>query len=480
MKTFVLRSGRKIPGSRDFVASQGWLVPFLSSACLFAVLVGSNLLVGCGGGSASTTPQPSANSSGGGSSGSNSSAALLVSLGEYASVQGQIVALELSVDSVTLRSSSGDVALLSTPRRIEVGRLKAEPLLLGHAPQGKYSGIAIAVSNPEISYFDAGGVLHENVAGSLTSSNATNSSAFSLDSTPTAVDLNLLLPVDFSGNAVSVTPAFNFSTRGGRTSNLVGRVTTVGSNSFALDIGNGTFTFATDPNTTFQGLNGLSGLSAGMTVEVDAAFGSDGIFRATQVGLENNLPSAELAEGLAYTTSLAQMQVVVREVHVPAGVALPEVGKALSVAANASTQFAFSNGADLNNLDFTPSFDALTIARGQNLRISTTNGSAATFTADQLKLEEQSLDGIAGAVGAGSVSGQFTFPINLDANSAFAQLTGQTSVLVTVQPSTEKFLYLGSENCVPCIAGGTVRVRGLLFFSGGQYRLVAEWLAVTS
>ena len=42
----------------------------------------------------------------------------------------------------------------------------------------------------------------------------------------------------------------------------------------------------------------------------------------------------------------------------------------------------------------------------------------------------------------------------------------------------QKFLYFGQEDCVPCIKDGYVRVQGLLFFSAGQYRLVASEIAV--
>src|SRR4029077_21217415 len=225
-------------------------------------------------------------------------------------------------------------------------------------------------------------------------------SEFSFDSTPRGINLNLFLSVSLgSGSAVTVSPGLNFSTGGGPTKHLVGRVATVVSGSFTSDVGNGTFTFATDSSTEFQGLTGLSGLTAGMTVEVDAVLGSGGTFRATKVKLENDVPSAQVVEGLTLSTSLAQIEMLVREVHGPVESSLPGVGKALTVAANASTQFRLEpDDIDLSNLNFTPSFDALTIIKGQNVRAATANGSATTITADQLKLEEQSLDGTAGAV----------------------------------------------------------------------------------
>jgi hypothetical protein len=469
----------KVLGSRGFEASHRGLALCRKRPWLFAVLLGVTLLLGCGGGSRIVPPPGGSGNGGSGNGGSAGSTALLVSLGEFARVPDQTVSFEITMESVVLRSSHGDVSLLSNPRRVEISRFKAEPLLLGRVPQGHYNGVVISVSNPETSFIDSTGVLHENVAASLTSSTVTNPSEFSFDATPRGFSMNLFLSVDFAGNGVSVTPALNFSTGGGPTNDLVGRVTTVGGSSFTIDIGNRAFTFATDSRTQFQGVTAVTGLRAGMTVEADAVLASDGTLRATRVELENDDSTASVVEGLVLSASLAQLQMLVREVHGAGGVTLPAVGKAITVDANSSTQFRLDpDGIDLKNLDFTPTFDALTVSPGQNLRATTATGGATTITADLIKLEKQCLDGIAGTVSPGAVSGQFSFPVNLAADSAFAQLTGQRSVLVILQPSTQKFLYFGLEDCVTCIVGGGVRVRGLLFFSGGQYRLVAEWLAV--
>jgi Domain of unknown function (DUF5666) len=460
------------------------------------------LLVGCGAGGGSL-PSPSGSSgsgsnggsgsggSGGGNGGTSSgSTAVLVNLGEFADVPDNIVAFELTIDSISLRSSSGgDVELPLVPRRIELSRLKAEPLLLSNVAQGKYRGVVIGFSNPKVSLIDSSGVLHENVAAAFNSSTATNPSEFSIGSTPMAINLNPVFGVSLGDGVVTVTPWLNFSTGGVPTKDLVARIIGLGSSSIWLDgdalpstvdpgFYDGGFTYTTDSSTEFQGVNDLGGLTNGMTVEVDAVLGSGGTLHATRVKLESD-PSEIVVEGLALDLDVAQLQMLVREVHRPSGVSLPEIGKALTVDTNVATQFHLEPAdIDLNNLDFAPNFDALTIAPGQNVRVAAASGGATTVTANTLKLEKQSFDGGAGTVTASSVSGQYSLPLNLATDSAFAQLTGHTSVLVTLQPSTQKFLYFGLEDCVTCIAGGPVRVRGLLFFSGGQYRLVAEWLSV--
>ena len=473
---------------------------------LFTLLHNLLLLVGCGAGGA-TLPSPAGGGSNGGSGGaagvaggvaggggnSSGSTAVLVNLGDFASLPDNIVSFELTIDAVSLRSANGDIALLGDPRRFEVSRLKAEPLVLANLPQGKYSGIVIDVSNPEISFIDSGGVLHENIAASLTSSSVTNPSEFGFGATPGSINLNLFLEASFGGDGgITVKPALNFSTGGQPTKDLVGRILGTDGDHVDLDVigllpmydpswfyGAGAFSFATDSSTDLQNFHSLSYLTTGRTAEVDAVLGTDGTFHATKVRLENDDASKVVTEGIVLHQASPQLKMMVREVHGPGDVTLPEVGKSLTVNANAVSEFRFDpDGIDLNNLDFTPTFDALTIVPGQNVRAAAASGSATVIAADQLKLVKQSVDGTPGAVTANSVSGQYSFPLNLSPDSAFAMLTGHTTVYVTLQPSTQKYLYFGAEDCVSCIVGAPVRVRGLLFSTGGQYRLVAEWLAV--
>jgi len=488
VKTLVLKSVAKGLGSQDFEGSRRGLARSLRRSRILAFLLGLTLLLGCGGGRV----PPSGSDGGGGST------AVLISLGDLAAMPGdsgppvdQIVSFVLTIESVSVHSSSGSVQLLSNPRRVELSRdlLKHEPLLLANVARGHYSGLVVKVSNPEVSFIDPSGMLHEGVAASLAS--PTINIPFSVGSNPVFLILRPLLASSVSfggGDLVTVTPKFDtfgpveVQNGVGIISDLVGRVATVSGSSITIDINsigykweqNGTLTFATNSSTEFQGVAALDELSAGMTVEVDAILYSDGTCRANKIEVENNVATAAVTEGIVRSLAPSQLQMMVREVHGPDDLTIPAVGKLLTANANASTQFRVeSEHVDLHNLDFTPTFDALNIAAGQNVRAAGGGGSATTIAADQLKLEEQSLNGIGGTVTPGAVSGQFTFPLNVTADSAFAQLTGQTSVLVTLQPGTWGSGEWGYP-CISCIAGNHVRVRGLLFFSGGQYRLVAE------
>ena len=67
-----------------------------------------------------------------------------------------------------------------------------------------------------------------------------------------------------------------------------------------------------------------------------------------------------------------------------------------------------------------------------------------------------------GTVSAASASG---FTLTLNANSAFATLTGQTTVTVSIVSGTN--LKVTPAN------GNVVRVRGLVFVNAGAYTMLA-------
>jgi hypothetical protein len=97
---------------------------------------------------------------------------------------------------------------------------------------------------------------------------------------------------------------------------------------------------------------------------------------------------------------------------------------------------------------------------------------AGTITASQLELEPQGLSGTASvAISSGATT---SFTLNLPSQCAFATLTGATSVTIFQQPKTT---VVGLSS----IASGTsVHAFGLLFFDGGQWKMVASRIGATS
>jgi hypothetical protein len=106
-----------------------------------------------------------------------------------------------------------------------------------------------------------------------------------------------------------------------------------------------------------------------------------------------------------------------------------------------------------------PAFDASHIGKGQRVEADTGSSTATPMAADKLKLREQAL---VGTVSAASASG---FTLTLNASSAFAILTGQSTVAVSVASGTNLKVTPANTN--------TVRVRGLIFFNAGTYSMIA-------
>ena len=465
------------------------------------------LMLGCGGGR-STGPVPAppylpgpGTGTGSGTGGSNNgpdnggdSTAVLVNLSGFDSVPDHIVSFELKIESVTLHSSEKNISLLDgqfTPRSFEFTRqsLTLEPLFFGKVPRNRYSGITIIVSNPTIVFMDASGILHS-VPASLTSDTQVINIPFDVGSAPMFFDLTLLGDsVSFGeGDVVKVAPHFavfgpwKVQNSVGTVNGLVGRVTSVGPGSFGVSVGRDypccfpgaveDFAFAINSNTEFHGVAGLDVLKEDMTVEVDAGFYADGSLLASKVKLLSNLPSAVVFEGITLNAAPSQFKLLIRDIQEPYEVFGAPDGGIVNVAD--STQFHVdAEDVDLKNLNFSPIFDALTMAPGQNVR-ATAASAANAANPDQVRLEQQEIEGVAADLTAGSVPYQYSFPLRFGADSALARITGADSVLVVVQPST----YLDTGDplaaCVSCIPGKRVRARGLLFYSGGQYQLVAS------
>ena len=91
---------------------------------------------------------------------------------------------------------------------------------------------------------------------------------------------------------------------------------------------------------------------------------------------------------------------------------------------------------------------------------------AGTMTASNLELEPQ---GLSGTVATTITSGAATsFALTLPSDSAFTTQTGATSVTVYQQTGTT--ISGGSS----IASGSTMHAFGLLFFDGGQWKMVAS------
>lgn len=449
----------------------------LAFRLVIAALFGTAVLLssGCGGG-ASDIPNATPATSG---------TQTLVNMGD--TPVDRVVDLEITVTSIVLTDTGGGtVSVLSSPTRIELTHLAGtvEPISLSKVPPGTYTKATIKVANPEVEFVnDAGQVVEAAVTLTTDTATVNFSPSLTIGSVPTVLnfdfDVAASLTLNTTNNTATITPTFTVSTsavaaqnqqddESGEMEDLTGTVTNVSPPNFTISVQQTAqnLTFITDSNTQFEGIAGVSALTNGMIVEVDAVTQADGSLLAKEVEVEG-INGMEL-EGLVTSVTgvpVTQFQMVVQDEE-SAG-SMPALGSTVTVNVTDGTNFRFENDdVDLSNLPFTPTFDRNTLGKAQQVEVDTNNsGTGTTVTADKVKLERQALSGTVS--GVSSSGGQTIFTLTVAPDSAFALLTGSTTLTVVKQPGTEL------KGISSIFDGEAVRVRGLLFFDGASYTLVA-------
>ncbi|MCU1255922.1 MAG: hypothetical protein JWM83_2221, partial [Candidatus Angelobacter sp.] len=281
-------------------------------------------------------------------------------------------------------------------------------------------------------------------------------------------DLDLASSVVLSGTpptSATVTPKFNVTTAtannsdedSGEMDDVHGSVTAIAAPNFTIQTKTSSIVFATDASTQFKdGITSLSQLKMGDIVEVDGTTKPDGSKLATKVEVESSQSGKE-AEGLiTVVTGTPATQITIAHQVDSSSSTTPPV--TLDVAISATTKFSVRTD-KLNLGGAAPAFDTSHIGKGQRVEADSGNSTATPIVADKLKLREQAL---VGTVSAASASG---FTLTLNASSAFATLTGQSTVAVSTVSGTNLKVTPANTN--------TVRVRGLIFFNAGAYSMIA-------
>ncbi|HEY2499743.1 MAG TPA: DUF5666 domain-containing protein [Candidatus Angelobacter sp.] len=392
----------------------------------------------------------------------------------------QIVKFELSVSSLTLTGSAGTSNtgnLLSKTSEVEFVHEAGsfEPLALVNIPPGTYSGASLTVGNPELVVLNnAVPPAPVKIPATLSSPSVTVTftapiTVTSSNSSVINFDLDLASSVTLAGTpptSATVNATFNVTTAtannsdedSGEMDDVHGSVTAIAAPNFTIQTETSSITFATNTTTQFKdGITSLSQLKVGDIVEVDGTTNADGSKLATKIGVEEG-QSGEEAEGVitAVTGSPATQITIAHQVD-SSGSTTPPV--TMDIAIGAGTTFSVRTD-KLNLGGTTPAFDASHIGTGQRVEADTGSSTATPMAADKLKLREQALVGtVSGATASG-------FTLTLNANSAFAALTGQSTIAVSVVN--------GSDLKVTPTNTNTVRVRGLIFFNAGAYSMIAS------
>lgn len=460
----------------------------LAGISILGLLVVAFLIMsGCGGGSSSTpsgtNPGPAAKS------------AAQIKMGDAPA--DRVVSFDVTAGPITLTPASGAaVTALSGSRRLELTHLSgtSEPLVLLNLPQGSYTSASLTVSSPEVTFINSLGALVKlqpafNQVITLNFSPALNVGS---SSSVINIDLNVAssLTFDSSGNVTGVnlsSSSFTFSTAAiaagnnqnsddGELEDTTGMVTSVSGTSFTMNVGQNSvaLTFTTDTNTQFSDGASLATM-ANTIVKVEGITNSDGSLYAKEVeGIENS-SGAEL-EGLVTQVSgnpASQLSVVAQD-GIGNGVDDTVVGSSL-VANVTGAQYKVNKGnIDTSGIGGLPSpptfaFDASTVHAGQRVEVESIGAVAgAAVTAEKVKLQQQSLNGTVSGLAGPTTAGPVTFTLTVPSDSAFAMLSGTTTVTVFWQPGTDL------HNLASVSNGNSVRVRGLVFFTGSSFNMIAR------
>jgi hypothetical protein len=412
---------------------------------------------------------------------------LMVTMGDAPS--DRVIAFALTINTMTLTGGSNP-SVITTPTQIEFVRNAGtfQPLVTASIPSGTYTGASLTVSNPVVVAIDSVSHLPVQLTAALstTTVNVTFNNPLMVNAATaeTDFDLDLANSVTISGNTATINPVFHVSTKivhdqdNDGFKDVRGVVTTISSPNFMVASRqmDQIFSFSTDSNTKFEGITGLSQLSAGMIVEVDAQVQSGGTLLAKRVEVDEDSDDSVAAEGfIASVTGSPATSFMLSNDFASGPIAallnLLGIGTGVTVNIGTNTTFSMSDGDEINESGLPVKFDANDLGKAQRVEVETMHqggfqASGLVLTADRVRLLQQSLAGT-----VSNLSGS-TLTLTLASDSAFALLTGQTAVTVQVSGNTQ-------GNDTPIANGNSVRVRGLLFFDGTTqtYTLVTSHIS---
>jgi hypothetical protein len=262
----------------------------------------------------------------------------------------------------------------------------------------------------------------------------------------------------FTVTSITTPASANQDDNSGEIEDVHGTVTNVTAPNFTIQTSQATLTFITDIYTNFEdGIAQLSDLKVGDIVEVDGMTRADGTKYASKISVDGESTGEEVEGIITSVTGAPATSISIADQVDSSGSATPPTS--VNVAINSGTTFTVR--ADKLSLSSLPAFDASHIGKGQRVEADSATAGFPTL-ATNLKLREQALVGTVAATPAPSPS---SFTLNLSSTSVFGSLSATTSIAVIV-PN-------GVTLKVTPTAGATVLVRGLVFFDGTTYTMVA-------
>src|SRR5579859_7878809 len=454
------------------------LVTRLFIACM--VIAALALSTGCGGGGAASNAGPTPTPAPGTSSAQ-------VRFGDAPA--DSVIAFEVSVSALSLTpAGGGSPVAVSVPasNRIELTHAsgKFEPFIAGSLPQGTFSAANLTLVNSELTFLSSTGTaVHINgpASASITVPLTPN---LTIGSSPLvlSIDVNVGASITTAAgvvNGIAFTPSsFNITAKApgvagnqqdddGEIEDLQGTVTAVNGSSFTFKVGQtgSSMTFNTDGTTQFKDAVTSVASLLNQVVTVEGFTRADGSLFAKEIeGLESNT-GAEV-EGLITAISGTTLTVNAND-GIGNGMDDTKIGADFSVniAGLSASKFRVKagNGFGGGLPSATFPFDATTIHQGQRIEVDTNAAvppASGAISPDKINLQQQ---GVSGTVANKAAS---TFDINLATDSALRIISGQTVVHVTTNSSTDSHVAVAN--------GLAVQVRGLLFWNGTSWQMIAR------
>jgi Domain of unknown function (DUF5666) len=424
-----------------------------------------------------------------------------------------IIDFEFSIGSPVVFTQTGGttVSVATGPNRFELSHLaaKLEPLALINVPPGNYISATLTIENPELTYLSSTGT-----PVTISGANQTLTIPFpsiTIGAGPAIVniDVNVANSVLQAGSPTggSSIVGFNFNvlsfkfTLGsiaaenqqeddsGEIEGLVGKVTSATISSFVLNTGsNSELGFAVDSTTQYKdGLSNIAG-TLNQLVRVEGVTRPDGTLFAKEVARVTSLGSTTGAEldGIIrlVTGNPASSFKFIAQDGIGDGMDSTKIGGEFTadVTALAASKYLVDQGkCDFGSLTVpsaTFPFDATKIKEGQRVEVDTVSGVPpvnGNFLADKVRLQQQALKGTVSNFTPGA-GGAATFDLTVPADSYLAILNpGVTPLTVHV------YLQPGTNNKLGAIANtSSARVRGLLFWTGTQFNMIARRVTAPS
>jgi hypothetical protein len=472
-----------------------------SLACTLAVA--SVLMTGCGQSQSSLSTEPLG----------NTKVVVLLS-----STSGdELSYFFIGITGMTLTDSSGNSVSLYTkgPPNPNTGALNPaefihlngalEPLVTASIPQGTYVSAAVQVNRCSIStsVVTPGNTTTATTGECDTETQTTVNlpSPIAVSGSAMALSLNLQVPLSYTGGQAAVlalnttvSPYFILTPiqiaappsneQNGLITGVTVQVDSVSGSSIAAQTLDGvSSTFSAGGSTVYQGVAGVSSLTPGILVNLDAAIQPDGSLLATRIEADDPAAAYVVTGPTSFGSDLlsGQFQLLVQQgipwVPAPGGLSIP-VGPEGFQSSGATTFKISGQLSNLQKLPFSPAFAAQSFFTGQNVATFFSSQSATANSGYQraaaITLMPQTINGTVSAV-LSSSNGFAVYDVLIDTDDLIYNLQAQPGPFPRIDNPAEIVVYADSSTQMlgPSVitAGTAARFRGLLFDDNGVLRL---------